>query len=174
MLRSATDADVDGMRRWRNHADVRRASFTTHSITVDEHRDWWRRASSDPNRHVLVFERFGTPSGVVTFSRGRAPGVVEWSFYLDVVGLDERGETLPAWLQVEREAVEYAFDVLAAESLEGEVIGGNEAVLRLHRRHGFRELSRDRRIRDGEEIDVIRIGLARADRRRRREPGGQR
>lgn len=167
MLRPATDDDVEIVRGWRNHIDVRRSSFTTHEIGPGEHLEWWRRTSRDPNRHLLVMERFGIPSGVVTFDGPNDSGVVEWGFYLDLVGLGERGETLPAWLQVEREAIDYAFETLAAEALEGEVIGGNEAVLRLHWRHGFREISQETRMRDGSEVVVIRIGLQRADWRSR-------
>ena len=35
MLRDATDADLDAMRRWRNHDEVRRVSLTQHEIGAD-------------------------------------------------------------------------------------------------------------------------------------------
>lgn len=164
MLRAAGRDDLELMRAWRNHPDVRAASFTTHEIAPEEHLEWWRSIEADPARTVLVYERFDVPSGIVTF-HSQPPDMAEWGFYLDVVGLDERGETLPAWLEVEREAIAYAFDVLGVSSLVGDVIGTNEAVMRLHRRHGFREVGRRVATVDGRDVDVVHIALDRGDRR---------
>ncbi len=168
MLRLAERDDLERIREWRNHPDVRAASFTTHEIGRDEHLSWWASVKANPARTVLVYERFGVPSGVVTFN-WNSPGVAEWGFYLDVSGLDERGEILPAWLEVEREAVGYAFDALDASSLVGHVIGTNEAVMRLHRRHGFREVGRRVATVDGREVEVVNIAMERDDRRTARK-----
>lgn len=163
MLRIAGEKDLDLMLAWRNHADVRAASFTTHVITREEHRAWWSRVSADDRRVILVFERFEVPSGVVTFTLD-ADNRAEWGFYLDIVGLEERGEMLPAWLQIEREAVAYALDYLGVDELHGEVIATNEAVMRLHRRHGFHESGRELRDVAGEQVEVISISMLRSDR----------
>lgn len=160
MLRVASEDDLPAMLAWRNHPDVRAASFTSHEITQDEHTAWWSRVSADPQRIVLVYERYGVPSGVVTFTLEDA-NCAEWGFYLDIVGLDERGEMLPAWLDIERRAVLYAFAELGLDELHGEVIGTNEAVMRLHRRHGFHETSRERRSVGGRDIEVVAISMTR-------------
>lgn len=163
MLRRAGEDDLASMLNWRNHPDVRAASFTTHVITPAEHRAWWQRVSHDDARVVLIMERYDVPSGVVTFVL--EPGnSAEWGYYLDNVGLDERGETLPAWLQIERESIAYAFDELGLDELHGEVIAENEAVIRLHRRHGFRETGRQMRDVDGRQVEVVSISMRRDDR----------
>lgn len=170
MLREARDADRDAVRRWRNHPQVRAKSFTTHVISEDEHARWWQRVQQDPNRLMYVYERSGRPAGVVSFDL-EPDATATWGFYLDVDGLQERGELLPAWLEVEREVLALAFDDLQLERLHGEMLADNAAVRQLHRRYGFRETDVYERTVDGEPREVVHIDLHRDDARRR---GGSR
>jgi RimJ/RimL family protein N-acetyltransferase len=151
VLRAAVDADRDIVLAWRNHPDVRRVSLTTHVIEPEEHAAWWAAATADPARRVLVFEDGGRAAGVVVFDLRRSPAV--WSFYLDVAGLG--GELLPAWLRLERDAVEYAFGELGVDRLGGETLASNAQVLALHRRFGFREARRYERLIDGTPQTVV-------------------
>ncbi|GAA2634228.1 GNAT family N-acetyltransferase [Actinomadura fulvescens] len=160
MLRDVSDADLGALRRWRNHPEVRRASFTTHEIGELEHRRWWERVRADPARRVLVYEHRSTPCGVVTFSGIDGAGAW-WGFYLDLDGLDASGELLPAWLGLERAAIAHAFGPLGLRVLRGEVLAANEAVLRFHRRCGFSETGRHVREIDGEERVVVRMEIGR-------------
>jgi len=139
-LRPATDSDVEMIRRWRNHPRVRRASIFTAEITPDGHREWWSRATTDPGSQVLIFED-DAPRGVVTF-KDHDPVLrsAEWGFFLDVDGLEERGELLPAWMELEKAAVAYAFDELKLVSVGGRTLAWNTQVIALHRRFGFREV----------------------------------
>ena len=107
--------------------------------------------------------------GVVTFFdlRWDGPRTGAWGFYLDADGLAERGETLPAWLGVMREAVEYAFDGLHLDRLDGEVLAHNTVVRQMNRRFRFVEGAPRQELSDGREITVIPISLNQADRRRR-------
>lgn len=158
MLRPATEADVENLRVWRNHPSVRSVSLTRHEIGPEEHRAWWDRVQTDPTRQVLVFEFHGTPSGVVNFfDLDRAAGTSWWGYYLDNAGLDERGETLPAWIRIQREAVRWADDELGLAELHGEVLGINEPVRRLNSRNGFTEVSSEVRDVDGEPVEVFHI-----------------
>ena len=151
MLRAANDADRDVVLAWRNHPDVRRVSLDTHVIAPEEHAAWWAAATTDPARRVLVFEDGGTPAGVVIFDLRYSPAV--WSFYLDVAGLG--GGLLPAWLRLEREAVEHAFSELGVDRLGGETLASNAQVLALHRRFGFRETRRYERLIGGTPQTVV-------------------
>ncbi|MGD7705826.1 GNAT family N-acetyltransferase [Microlunatus sp. Y2014] len=161
MLRPATDADADRVRIWRNHPEVRRVSLTRHEISEAEHFAWWARVAADPTRLVLLYERGGEPSGVVTFfdldPEGSEQRTGWWGYYLDNAGLEARGELLPAWIQIQREAVRYADDALGLAELHGEVLGINEAVRRLNRRNGFAEVGSDVRDLDGEQVEVFRV-----------------
>jgi RimJ/RimL family protein N-acetyltransferase len=134
-------------------------SLTTHEISAEEHAAWWARTEHDPTRRVLVYERSGVPSGVVTFFDIDGP-CASWGFYLDLDGLEERGETLPAWTQVGREAVKYAARELGIRELHGEVLATNEAVRRMNALWGFVETGP--RIGDSDGAEVYDI-VARID-----------
>ena len=144
-------------------------SLTTHEIGEAEHRAWFAAGVADPSRRVLVYEHDGIPSGVVNFT-GIDGGTAVWGFFLDVEGLTARDATLPAWMSVCREAVDYAFDVLGVDRLDGEVFAANTAVRRLNRRLGFIEGASRVVVRPDGVSECIEISLARADRRPRREP----
>ena len=143
MLRPARDSDRDLVLPWRNHPSVRAVSLTTHEIAPAEHAAWWARRSAD----VLIYSEDGVPAGVVIFNGST------WSFYLDVEGLGQR--LLPAWMRLEKEAVEYAFGTLGLETLGGETLADNKQVLALHRRFGFRETRRYERLVDGVPKTVV-------------------
>lgn len=117
--------------------------MTTHEIRPDEHAAWW----SENWRNVLIYEDEGVPAGVVIFS-GET-----WSFYLDVAGLGQR--MLPAWMRLEKEAIEHAFGKLGLDRLGGETLEENRQVLALHRRFGFRETRRYERAVDGVMKTVV-------------------
>jgi UDP-4-amino-4,6-dideoxy-N-acetyl-beta-L-altrosamine N-acetyltransferase len=165
-LRVAGDADRDRVLRWRNHPRVRAVSLTSRLIEPDEHALWWRIVMADPDRRLLIYNHDLVPAGVVLFSRdgGRVDDAATWSFYLDVDGLDRRGELLPAWATLERESIEYAFEQLGVDRITGDVLASNTAVLALHRRFGFRVVDSDERDVDGEPTVVLRVELGLADR----------
>ncbi|MEU8183320.1 GNAT family N-acetyltransferase [Micromonospora sp. NPDC049044] len=169
VLREATVDDVHLMLSWRNQETNRQVSKTSHEITADEHARWWSAVRDDPSRRVLVYVRDDRPCGVVTFFdlRFDGPRTGAWGFYLDADGLAGRDETLPAWLGVMREAVEYAFDGLHLDRLDGEVLGHNTVVRQMNRRFRFVEGAPRQELSGGREITVIPISLARADRRQR-------
>lgn len=166
MLRAATEGDRDAVRRWRNHPNVRQACFTTHEISEREHDAWWPRAlSPDSGPLLLIHEYNGVPCGVVTFTDHDSEAAsATWAFYLDVDGLNERGELYDAWRALEQEALDHAFGPLRLQVLNAEVFAWNKGVLRLHRRCGFTDTGRYTRDVDGTPQDVIRIALRRADR----------
>jgi hypothetical protein len=144
VLRPAAYADRDLVLPWRNHLSVRAVSLTTHEIEPEEHARWWEKHWRD----VLVYEDDrDRPAGVVIFDGNT------WSFYLDTVGLGDR--LLPAWMRLEKEAVEYAFGTLGLETLGGETLADNKQVLALHRRFGFKETRRYQRLVDGEMKTVV-------------------
>lgn len=158
MLRPASDADRDPVLRWRNHPDVRAVSLTRHEITEAEHAAWWETTAATPEREVYIYERHGIPSGVVTFfDLDREAGTGWWGYYLDNAGLTERGELLPAWIEIQRQAVRLAFGELGLVTLEGEVLDANQAVRSFNRRNGFEEVETYDREIDGETTTVHRV-----------------
>ncbi|KWV30959.1 GNAT family N-acetyltransferase [Micromonospora rifamycinica] len=169
MLREATEDDVNLMLSWRNQETNRQVSKTSHRITAEEHAAWWARVRADPAHRILMYVHDGLTAGVVTFSDLRldGPRTASWGFYLDADGLAGRGATLPAWLGVMRAAVDYAFDVLALDRLDGEVLAHNTVVRQMNRRFRFVEGTVGRASHNGREVDVVPISLTRENRRRR-------
>jgi UDP-4-amino-4,6-dideoxy-N-acetyl-beta-L-altrosamine N-acetyltransferase len=169
VLRPVTDDDLRTMLRWRNHPQVRFASFTVHEIGWEEHAAWWERAKADPTRRTLMHERDGVADGVVSFTGIDVDaGSAEWGFYLDNAGLEARGELLPAWIELEREAVDHAFDELGLVVLRGYTIATNRVVLQLHRRMGFREVCVTEQSIDGTVHSVVLTELRAENRSHRR------
>ena len=169
MLRPATDSDRDALLAWRNHPQVRAVSLTGHVINPEEHAVWWAATVADPRRHLCIYERGGVAAGVVMFAETDRDGAAVWSFYLDVAGLEARGELLPAWIEAPRQAVRQAFDELGLTVLRGEVLGHNAVVRQMNRRLGFRETAVDLRDVDGVPTEVVTVEL-RSHERRDRQP----
>ncbi|TPG18172.1 GNAT family N-acetyltransferase [Pedococcus bigeumensis] len=171
MLRPATDSDRDALLAWRNHPHVRAVSLTGHVITPEEHAAWWATTASDPARHLYIYERGGVAAGVVMFAGPDHARAAMWSFYLDVAGLEARGELLPAWIEAPRQAVRHAFDELGLTVLTGEVLGHNAVVRQMNRRLGFRETAMDLRDVDGVPTEVVTVELRNEERRDRQRAG---
>ena len=158
MLRPATDADQENVRTWRNHDEVRAVSLTQHVISPDEHAAWWANTKDNPSRRVLMYERGGVPAGVVTFFDYDAEAKTSWwGYYLDNDGLTERGELLPAWIQIQREAVKYADAQLDIDTLDAEVLEVNQGVRRFNKRNGFVEMETETREIGGKPTQVIHV-----------------
>lgn len=158
VIRRAEEADSADVLKWRNHPEVRAVSLTQHQITEAEHDAWWARTMNDPTRLVCVYEFHGQPAGVVSFfDIDRESRRAWWGYYLDNAGLNERGELLPAWMQIQREAKKYAFDELDLDELLGEVMEANEAVRRMNRMNRFEEVGSYQREIDGKPATVLRI-----------------
>ncbi|BCJ57494.1 hypothetical protein Jiend_09160 [Micromonospora endophytica] len=155
------------MLSWRNQEINRQASKNSHVISVEEHLRWWSAVRADPTRRVLTYRHDDLPCGVVTFFdlRFDQHRTGSWGFYLDAEGLAARGATLPAWLAVMRAAVDYAFDVLELDRLDGEVLADNTVVRQMNRRFRFVEGTGRQEVHNGRQITVIPISLHRSDRR---------
>lgn len=167
VLREAQPQDRETVRRWRNHPQVRAVSFTSHEIGADEHAAWWDRVAADPARRLMIYtDDDDVPAGVVLYEGyDPAAAIVSWGFYLDIAGLEARGGTLSAWLSVQREALDYAFDVLGVDTLTGEVLEDNTVVRRANRRFGFEEGPPAEREVDGRTVRYRQITLRREARR---------
>jgi UDP-4-amino-4,6-dideoxy-N-acetyl-beta-L-altrosamine N-acetyltransferase len=141
VMREADESDVEIIRGWRNHPKTRGASIYTAFITPEGHAQWWAKVQSDPSRRVLIFRYRGHDCGVVTFNdHDEVAGTAEWGFFLDVDGLEARGELLAARMELEKASVAYAFDDMKLTSVGGRTLAWNKQVIALHRRFGFVEV----------------------------------
>lgn len=155
VLRAVTDDDLGQILRWRNHSEVRRFMYTTHEISLDEHRNWFERARANPDLSLMVYLQEGEPSGFVNISRTRCRQVADWGFYLAPEAVKGTGR------QLGNCALEYAFGELGLHKVCGEALGFNKRSIRFHESLGFSVEGRLREQHyDGEGYhDVVRFGL---------------
>jgi UDP-4-amino-4,6-dideoxy-N-acetyl-beta-L-altrosamine N-acetyltransferase len=132
-LRLMEDSDVQTVRRWRNHPDVRRNMYTQHEISAEEHESWWSKVRDDlTRRYLIMVDDHGTGYGAVNFTNiNTTSGTADWAFY----SADTNRKGIGSMM--ERKALEYAFSELALRKLSCEVLSFNQRVIGLHRRHGF-------------------------------------
>jgi UDP-4-amino-4,6-dideoxy-N-acetyl-beta-L-altrosamine N-acetyltransferase len=155
-LRPMREEDLGQVLAWRNAEDVRRAMYTWHEITPQEHRAWWDAQRANPATRLLVCEDDGVPLGVVTFTRYTgAGGTATWAFYSGDRTRRGIGRVM------EQLALEYAFDTLQLHRLECEVLSSNRGVMEFHRRHGFtlEGTARAAYTREGEHYDIYKLAL---------------
>jgi UDP-4-amino-4,6-dideoxy-N-acetyl-beta-L-altrosamine N-acetyltransferase len=153
--------DLDLVLTWRNSPRVRENMYTNHLITAEEHRRWFEKASHDPSKRLLMcVDESGIAVGVIAFSdidplHKRAT----WAFYSGESGRRGVGS------EMERLALDFAFENLGLEKLNCEVLSFNMPVVDFHRKHGFRieGIFRAQYTRDGIAHDVYRLAHFRRD-----------
>ncbi|MDZ7809369.1 MAG: UDP-4-amino-4,6-dideoxy-N-acetyl-beta-L-altrosamine N-acetyltransferase [Arhodomonas sp.] len=159
-LRPLEASDLETVRGWRNHPEVRAYMYTKHEIGAEEHLAWFERVRHDESRHAMIFQIDQQPIGFLQFSvvdvkAGRA----DWGFYLAPDAPRGSG------YQLGESALTHAFDQLSLHKVCGEALAYNERSIRFHERLGFtKEASlRDHHF-DGETYhDVVGFGLLSAE-----------
>ena len=56
VMREMVDGDLSLVLEWRNAPDVRKNMYTSHEITLDEHRVWFESVKNDGRKKYFVFE----------------------------------------------------------------------------------------------------------------------
>lgn len=125
----ATDLQV--VLDWRNDESVRRHMFRPETIRLEDHTRWFERASVDPDRYLLIFERDGVAAGFVNLYRTGAGGIMEWGFYAAPQAPRGTGRALG------RAALQFAFAQAEAHKVCGQVLAHNLRSIRFHQQQGF-------------------------------------
>ncbi|MDT9547529.1 MAG: UDP-4-amino-4,6-dideoxy-N-acetyl-beta-L-altrosamine N-acetyltransferase [Chlorobium phaeovibrioides] len=148
MLKPINSENYKKIREWRNLPEVRCMMFTKHIISKEEHDAWWERVSGDPTQRWFMFAHNGTDLGVVCFiDIDNAIKTASWGFYLadDELFSSHQVSKRRVWLDLEKEAIDFAQHVLGLRALFCEVLEENKAVIKLHERSGFEEITHTHR-----------------------------
>lgn len=149
------------IREIRNEDGVRIWMYTDHKIEVDEHLAWIERLKADPKQIVFaVLDENTIPLGVVSISAiDRAHARADWAYYLTA---DARGGLGSA---LEFSFLNFVFDDLGLAKLNCEVIEGNNAVVKLHKKFLFCEegFRRSNIVKGAERLGVHFLGLTKED-----------
>lgn len=167
-LRDLTPEDKDRLFVWRNSEAVRPYMYTDHLIGRDEHERWFAGIPGDARRRYWVIELEGQPVGLANlYDIDRANHRCAWAYYL--AEPSTRGLGLGSF--VEFWVIEQVFGPLGLTKLWCEVLVSNEAVWKLHERHGFKQEAcfRQHIWRGDDPQDVYGLGLLAEDWPARRE-----
>jgi RimJ/RimL family protein N-acetyltransferase len=135
-VRPAKIGDSSMLFEWRNHPDIRRASHHAGEITPEHHAAWFTEALSDPNRHLLIGEVCGRPTGVTRFDiAGRR---AEVSIYVDP-GKTAKGIGSIMLKEAERWLLQHCPDV---EVIEADVLEPNLISHTMFERSGYSRVLR--------------------------------
>ncbi|MGB7399890.1 UDP-4-amino-4,6-dideoxy-N-acetyl-beta-L-altrosamine N-acetyltransferase [Castellaniella sp.] len=149
--------DLDMVLLWRNQASVRKNMYTAHSISIEEHREWFEKIKDRQDSKWLIYkEKNGIAAGVVYFTNISAiTKNAFWGFYAGADAMRGVGS------RMELEALDYAFQVLGLHKLNCEIFSSNSNVIRLHEKFGFSIEGRFRDFHfDGMDyIDIVRMGI---------------
>lgn len=150
-----TVADLERVRLWRNHPDVRRHMYSQHEITLEEHRRWFEQASNDVTRQLLLFEIGDIPMGFVSFRQATSIRVSDWGFYIAPDAPKGTGHKLG------ETALRHAFVELELHKLCGQVLAANARSIRFHQSLGFHRegVLREQHFDGKDYLDVVCFGL---------------
>ena len=145
----------------RNEDSVRRAMFTDHVISEDEHRQWMKGLQSDRSRRIwVILGEDGDVIGQVSLARlDRRHLTSDWAFFLSKSARGGLG------FAVEYAFLNFVFDVLGLAKLNCEVVEGNDAVVKLHGKFDFRHegFRHSQLVKDDRRVGVHQLGLTRDD-----------
>jgi UDP-4-amino-4,6-dideoxy-N-acetyl-beta-L-altrosamine N-acetyltransferase len=156
-LRPLIESDLPLVLGWRNAPAVRQHMFTSHEISLAEHRAWFGRLAGDARTRVYVHQDGqGQADGVVSFTQIHAASrSAFWGFYTAPEAPRGTGSLLGI------DAMDQGFDELGLHKLNAEVLASNEKSLRFHQKLGFQceGTFRDAHF-DGERyVGVVRFGI---------------
>jgi len=132
-VRPMVNKDLEQILEWRNHESIRRFMYTQHEISLEEHRNWFERASQDKNHHLLVFEIQGKSLGFVNIHEISKGGIADWGFYVAPDAPKGTGSQLGCAV------LEYAFHTHKFHKLVGQVLAYNESSINFHEKLGFQQ-----------------------------------
>ncbi|OQA92836.1 MAG: UDP-4-amino-4,6-dideoxy-N-acetyl-beta-L-altrosamine N-acetyltransferase [Elusimicrobia bacterium ADurb.Bin231] len=123
------------VREIRNEENVRKWMYTDHVIGVNEHLAWINWLKQDDKQIVfVVLSEECIPMGVVSVNAiDRLHKKADWAYYLTENARGGLGSSL------EYNFINFVFDTLGMDKLNCEVIEGNDAVVKLHKKFLFQE-----------------------------------
>ncbi|AFY35676.1 UDP-4-amino-4,6-dideoxy-N-acetyl-beta-L-altrosamine N-acetyltransferase [Calothrix sp. PCC 7507] len=134
-LRALNESDLEQVLEWRNSERIRTNMYTDHIISIEEHREWFKKISLDNNAVYKVFEFKGRSLGVVNATQiDRVNQKCSWAFYLGDENVPFGSGAVMEFL-----FLEYVFEELKIRKLCCEVFVFNLTTIKLHKKFGFRE-----------------------------------
>ncbi|AEG59496.1 UDP-4-amino-4,6-dideoxy-N-acetyl-beta-L-altrosamine N-acetyltransferase [Desulforamulus ruminis] len=151
-LRPMKEKDLEKVLGWRNSERIRSNMFSSHIITLDEHRAWFKSLTQKKKDIYMIFERENLPLGVVYFTNiNFINNTCNWGFYLGEENLPKGTGLIMGYL-----GINYAFEDLKMNLLSGEVLSFNIPSINYHKKLGFvkKNSSKSKILREGRYYEV--------------------
>lgn len=156
-LRLVEEDDLPKLFTWRNTERIRKAMYTSHIISWEEHCAWFKRTTEEryTNRHYLFLHN-KTPLGVVNFTDiTKMHKRLTWGFYIGEEGAPKASGTIMGI-----RALDLAFNELEMHKVCGEVLMDNHQSVVYHEKMGFLHegILKEHIFKEDKYVDVIVFG----------------
>jgi hypothetical protein len=161
-FRNIKDDDLEMILTWRTNPEVSRYMFTDPDLSLEKQRRWFERIAADTTRLDWIINADSEDVGLVSLVRiDNVNRRCEWAYYLGSPNVRGKG----IGKAVELNILYYVFEILKLNKLCGEVLALNEKVVEIHRKYGSKVEGRRREhiLKNGEYLDVVEIGILRAE-----------
>ena len=85
-FRKATQGDSQRLFKWRNDPETRAQSLNTDSVPWADHKTWFEKTLSNPDRLLLIAEEEGIPVGTVRIDTKNGEHELSWTIAPDARG----------------------------------------------------------------------------------------
>jgi len=141
---------------WRVKPEVARYMLTNVEYDLSAQRMWFERISRDPSCNYWVIEYGGIPIGLFNLAAiDKISRKCSAGYYIGAREYRQLGAMVPPYFY------NYVFNDMRFHKIYGEVVEGNDNVLKMHRLHGYRQVGvyKDHLFKDERFQDVFLIEL---------------
>lgn len=156
-LREIRETDLDTILKWRNAKRVRENMFNDHLITMDEHKNWFKKIQFNSDYVYRIFEYEDNPAGLISFSNiDTKDKRCSWGFYLGDLVVPPGSGTVMGFL-----GLELAFESYDIRKVCSEVFNFNNRSISYHLKLGFVQEGKliEQNFKNGKYEDVIVFAL---------------
>ncbi len=130
-----SEAALPQVLAWRTDREITRYMFTDIEADLEQQRRWFQRISADPSCCHWLIRCSGQPVGLAYLSdMDFANRHCSCGFYIGEKRFQRFGGLILPGI------VNYVFEQLEFHKIYGEVMAGNDNVLKLHDLHGYRQV----------------------------------
>lgn len=159
-IRSVTNNDIDMIFEWRNRDQIRKNMYNHEIIEYTTHKKWFEKMLASSDSQYFIYEQEERPLGLVSFTNiDYDNGHASWAFYSSDFSVRGVGS------EMERLALQYAFNSLNLNKLCCEVLDFNFPVVRFHQKHGFKleGIKKQHYKRDDIYYDIYQLAIFKKD-----------
>ncbi|KEF38384.1 pseudaminic acid biosynthesis N-acetyl transferase [Schinkia azotoformans MEV2011] len=160
-LRAPSEKDRNLLHNWRNAEFIRINMFDDQPITFEAHCNWFETILKEQLAYYRIIQYQSKPLGLVSFKKNlQQKNILFWGFY---IGETQAPKGAGTWMG--RLALEYAFQILEAEKIIGEVLSFNKKSMKFHEKLGFKQNHQYQNtlFREGHPIPIVRYELDKED-----------